>query len=125
MPFERWRYPADWPRISQRIRARARGRCEGPAGRPLEAPGRCGALHGEPHPVTGSKVCLTVAHIVNPDPMDCRDENLAALCNRCHLNHDRPHHIAKAKANRRRARAAGDLFSGPYAFGLDRRRARG
>jgi hypothetical protein len=126
MPFDRRRYPADWPAISRRIRARAAGRCEGPPGRELEdEAARCMARHGEPHPLTGSRVVLTVAHVHDPDPMNCSDSNLAALCQRCHLNHDRPHHLEKARQNRRRRRAAGDLFLGPYASALDRGRANG
>jgi hypothetical protein len=30
---------------------------------------------------------LTVAHL-NHDPQDCRDENLKAFCQRCHLRYD-------------------------------------
>lgn len=37
------------------------------------------------------RVQLGVAHINNV-PGDDRDENLAAWCNWCHLNHDAPHH---------------------------------
>ncbi len=100
--------------ISKRIRARAEGRCEGPPGRELEDQAtRCRAHQGMPHPLTGSKVVLTVAHVHDPDPMNCSDSNLAALCQRCHLNHDRSHHIAKAKRSRRERRAVGDLFDPP------------
>lgn len=114
MPFDRRRYPPDWPAISRRIRDRSGGRCEGPLERDadtrgLDAMGRCTALNGRPHPVTGSRVVLTVAHI-NHVPMDCRPENLAACCQRCHLNYDRPRHVAAARRNRRARRACGDLF---------------
>lgn len=37
------------------------------------------------------RVVLTVAHL-NHVPGDDRDENLAALCQWCHLIHDRDHH---------------------------------
>lgn len=56
----------------------------------------------------------TVAHLGAPNPdgtpgnkhdkMDVRDENLAALCQRCHLNYDRDEHLANAAATRRRRR---------------------
>ena len=46
------------------------------------------------------KIVLTIAHLHEPDPMNCADDNLAALCQRCHLNHDRPHHLAKQRFNR-------------------------
>lgn len=60
-------YPADWPEISLHIRTvRAEGRCEcvGECGR-HPGPDRCTALNGKPHPVTGSRVVLTVAHLVS------------------------------------------------------------
>lgn len=102
MPMDLRRYPANWKEISQRIRfERARSACEW-----------CGAAHGQPHPDTGSTVILTVAHLgtVRPDgspgdkrdKMDVRDENLAALCQRCHLTFDRDEHAANAAATRRR-----------------------
>jgi hypothetical protein len=126
LPFERWRYPPDWPEISRRIRARSGGRCEGPPARLLEAGAdlatvameinsyRCDARQGRPHPVTVSTVVLTVAHVRDMDPMNCAGDNLAALCQRCHLELDRPHHIATARRRRRERRAAGDLFTGLY-----------
>ena len=62
------------------------------------------------------KVILTVHHIgvVKPDgmpgdphdKMDCRDENLAALCQRCHWIADLPIHIQKAQEAIRRYRHA-------------------
>jgi hypothetical protein len=114
MTFNRKKYPPEWPAISKRIRARAHGRCEGPPGRELEdEPARCPARHGFPHPITGSKVVLTVAHVHDPDPMNCSDSNLYALCQRCHLNHDRPQHVANARRSRRARRAVGDLFDPP------------
>lgn len=36
-------------------------------------------------------VVLTIAHL-NHDPADNRGENLAALCQWCHLNYDKEHH---------------------------------
>ncbi len=98
------RYPKNWGRISLDIRfGRADGKCEW-----------CGAVNREPHPITGSKVILTVAHLGVPhadgrpgnkhDKSDCRPENLAALCQRCHLSFDRPDHLARAAATRERKR---------------------
>jgi 5-methylcytosine-specific restriction endonuclease McrA len=58
------------------------------------------------HPLADSirqvRTVLTIAHILNPDPMDVRDENLQALCQRCHLRHDAAHHMANARATRLR-----------------------
>lgn len=114
-PSERARYPADWPAISLRIRERAGGRCEcfGDCGRDHDeeacaesvpyVEARCEAQNGRPHPVTGSKVVLTVAHL-NHTPEDCRDVNLLAMCQRCHLKYDAAHH-----AETRAARKAAEL----------------
>lgn len=88
MPFHRERYPPDWEEISKRIRARAGNKCE-----------FCGAENYKPHPVTNSKVILTVAHL-NHTPMDCRDENLKALCQKCHLTYDAQHHAQNAAKTR-------------------------
>ncbi len=100
MPMDYTKYPADWSEISWRIRAmRAKWACEW-----------CGAKQCEQHPVTGSRVILTVAHLGvdkpngapgdKNDKMDCRDENLAALCQRCHLNYDRADHLETQRLNR-------------------------
>lgn len=102
MPFDRSQYPADWLDISRKIRVgRAKGFCEW-----------CGAVAGHAHPVTGSVVVLTTAHLGVPhddgrpgdknDKLDCREENLAGLCQRCHLNYDREDHIRHARETRRR-----------------------
>lgn len=61
-PENRSRYPKNWPEISRRIRfERAQGRCE-----KIIDGVRCTARHGEPHPITGSKVILTTAHLGRP-----------------------------------------------------------
>ena len=41
-------------------------------------------------------------------------KNLRALCQRRHMLHDRPHHLAQRWITYRRRLAAGDLFLGPY-----------
>jgi hypothetical protein len=91
------RYPSYWRGLSWVIRnIRAQGRCEW-----------CGAENGKPHPVTGSKVVLTVAHVADHDPANCSYLNLASLCQRDHLRHDRAHHAA---TRRRRITGTPDLF---------------
>jgi len=78
MPINYKKYDKDWRNISSQIRfERAQNRCE-----------NCGAENYKPHPLTGKKVVLTVAHL-NRDISDNRPENLKALCQLCHLNHDR------------------------------------
>lgn len=105
-PEERARYPRDWKHISLRIRERAGWRCEGSPGFYPD----CRAANAEPHPVTGSKVVLTVAHL-DHTPENCADENLMAMCQRCHLTYDAAHHAANSRKRRMAAKADGDLFS--------------
>jgi 5-methylcytosine-specific restriction endonuclease McrA len=85
-PENRSRYPADWPAIRRAIRERACERCEG-----------CGAANHQPHPITGSKVVLTVAHL-DHQPENCDSANLRAWCQRCHNTYDAPHRAANRKA---------------------------
>ena len=47
------------------------------------------------------RVVLTIAHL-NHTPGDDRDENLKALCQWCHLHHDKEHH-AETRAKRKDA----------------------
>lgn len=99
-PENKIRYPADWKKISHRIRfERAGGCCEcgGECGRHLGR--RCPAVHGEPHPVTRSRVVLTTAHL-DHTPENCADANLKAMCQRCHLSYDLAFHIANAARTR-------------------------
>ena len=85
------RYPDDWKEISQRIRfERAKGRCEW-----------CGAENYAAHPETGSRVILTVAHL-DHDPANNGEENLAALCQRCHNRYDGPKRASNRKHNAHR-----------------------
>lgn len=95
----RHRYPREWPTISLWVRVCAGWRCEW-----------CDAVQAEPHPVTGSKVVLTVAHVHDPAPENCTPGNLAALCQRCHLNHDRAHHLANSAETRWKKRPMAALL---------------
>lgn len=97
MPIDYKKYPHNWKQVSKHIRFdRAGNHCEW-----------CGAENYKPHPVTGSKVVLTVAHIGLPkfpgdvgdksNVHDVRLNNLKALCQWCHNRFD-----AKDRAKRRR-----------------------
>ena len=87
----RHRYPPDWKGIADRIKTEAGWRCVA-----------CDAPHGpSPH-------ILTVDHIVDHDPANVSDENLAALCQRCHLRRQgmKPKPQTKAEAIERLRRRA-------------------
>jgi len=112
MPVDWSRYPRSWKRIRKAILRRAGNRCEW-----------CPAVNGQPNPFTGSKVVLTIAHLGEPfataadkhDKFDIRAENLAALCQRCHLRHDIDEHVASARktSEAKRERLEPTLFPLP------------
>ena len=131
----RWFYPIDWPELSQAIRfGRAKGLCEACArphkasvlclsdgrwyhdGRWTDGRGRtCAAPWGpDLDAARVTRVILATAHldhdVANSDP-----SNLKCLCQRCHIIHDRPHHLAQRWLTYRMRWAVGDLFLGPYA----------
>lgn len=78
LPENKARYPSDWKLRSRFVRFfRAKNRCEW-----------CGAENYKPHPITGSRVVLTTAHVYDDRPEASSLLNLAALCQRCHNRHD-------------------------------------
>jgi hypothetical protein len=109
-------YPIDWLEISRRVRfERAGDVCEG-CGRPHGAIVRTlpdgrwfdAARHtwrngrgrrtrwpdiGEAVQMRLTRVILATAHL-DHDPGDNRLRTLKSLCQRCHLIHDHPHHLA-------------------------------
>ncbi len=95
-PENRGKYPRNWKAIRARLLKRANYRCEGSPAYP-----DCRAQHGVRHPVTGSIVVLTVAHL-DGELVDHGDNNLAVWCQRCHLTHDRHQHARSARATRAR-----------------------
>jgi 5-methylcytosine-specific restriction endonuclease McrA len=92
------RYPADWKSIRAAILARAQYRCEGSPAYP-----ECRAANGEPHPVTGSTVVLTIGHL-DHTPEHNEPANLRAWCQRCHCTYDSAHHAETAAETRRKKR---------------------
>lgn len=102
-PENKARYPKDWKAISGAIRMRAGNRCEGSPAYP-----ECQAENGQAHPVTGSRVVLTVAHL-DHTPENCHPANLRAWCQRCHLNYDKHHHARTRQADRKAGTP--DLFA--------------
>lgn len=132
-PENKHRYPPNWKQIRASILKRARNRCEHCkvrqygighwsgetfyyeggniyyddfqyTGSYKEA--RAAADHinewcdGEPKRIV---IVLTIAHL-NHTPEDCRDANLRALCQRCHLRYDAQHHAQTAARTRRKKR---------------------
>lgn len=96
------KYPANWDEISLQLRNEVGWKCEW-----------CGAVYGQPHPETGSKVILSVAHLDN-DTTHNERSNLAVLCACCHLRYDAKYHAENARQTRIRnkraaARAAGQM----------------
>ena len=124
-PENRGLYPQNWPEIRARIIQRAKNRCEF-----CDVPNHWaiyrdirGQWYSVPPGVRNDKwhngwngarhkivrVVLTIAHL-NHDPRDCRDENLTALCQRCHNRLDIADRIAGRRRRHHQAAAISDLF---------------
>lgn len=121
MPMRRDAYPADWEKISRKVREKAGWRCEA-----------CGVKNaawiarqrddrriyrycepdfaGDQQWRPAVRVVLSVHHIGIPHPdgtpgdphdkMDVRDDNLVALCQRCHFLADIKLHVSNRRHNR-------------------------
>lgn len=130
-PENKARYPKGWPEISRRKREEAGNKCEW-----CKAPNRTlvyrfdtgeymlmdGAVHD---PNNGDllgyckgseapkgrfiEIVLTVAHL-DHTPENIDDDNLAALCQRCHNRYDQPKRIEGRRKRARAKLACGDLF---------------
>jgi len=74
----------EWKAFRARLLDRAGNQCEGTPQNP-----HCRAANGEPHPITGSKVVLTIAHM-DHDETHADDTRCRALCQRCHNQWDAP-----------------------------------
>lgn len=102
-------YPANWKYLRATVLFRAGNRCEGSPRFPI-----CRAVNYQPHPITGSKVVLTIAHMNHDETCDDL-ELLRALCQKCHLTYDAEHHARNAAVTRRQRLANADLFAGAHA----------
>ena len=91
-PENKARYPANWQAIRAEIKERSGDRCEGSPGYP-----ECRVPNGAPHPVTGSTVVLTVAHLDHM-PENVEPANLRHWCQRCHNTYDALTRAAGRKA---------------------------
>lgn len=112
MPINYKEYHPKWRLISRLIRFnRAKNKCEwcgAPNGELVyrEKNGTCHlwpeGMAGEALTIDGykaTKIVLTVAHI-DRDKNNNQFNNLAALCQRCHLRHDHKQHIDNRKYGR-------------------------
>ncbi|CAA2108964.1 hypothetical protein MBUL_04457 (plasmid) [Methylobacterium bullatum] len=133
----RFFYPIDWPQLSAVIRfERAGGSCEGcgrPHGRMVyhlgdgrwwdaeagtwrDGRGKSLLVLPDLEELMGglrtTRVVLATAHR-DHDTANNAEANLAAWCQRCHLDHDRPEHRRRRWRTLFRRRATGDLFRGP------------
>lgn len=102
MPIDYKLYVGLTKEIRAAVRNRSGNRCEGSPAYP-----DCRAENGKPHPVTKSKVILTMAHLDhNPENNDL--SNLRDWCQRCHLKYDERIHREHAAATRaaRKAKVA-------------------
>ena len=134
----RFFYPIDWPQLSAVIRfERAKGRCEvcwrphgqrvfhlgdgrwwdGEEGSWRDGTGRFICLAIGADDVLGrvrtTRVVLATGHR-DHDTANNGPKNLAAFCQRCHMNHDRPEHQRRRWRTLFRRKAIGDFFKGPY-----------
>jgi hypothetical protein len=136
-PQYKWFYPIDWPQLSAMIRfERAKGRCQRcgrPHGREIQhlgdgrwwyedertwRNGRGRALSrlarvGDDIAVRTTRIVLAAAHL-DHDPTNNRMRNLKALCQRCHMLHDREEHRRRRWVTLRMRKSIGDLFLGLY-----------
>ena len=105
MTFVKERYPPHWADLRRAVLERAGHCCEGSPRYP-----DCRAANHAPHPVTGSRVVLTVAHRHGSSTQSEDLDDLRALCQRCHLTYDAALHArAAAETRRQRRLAAGQL----------------
>ena len=116
------KYPADWKAIRQEVLERAGHKCE-QCGVPNHAwrirptgqwsMDEVAAIDMAEHVRDITYIVLTIAHR-NHDPSDCgtlgNRPNLAALCQRCHLAHDKQHHLRNSWNTRRAKKRTAELF---------------
>jgi 5-methylcytosine-specific restriction endonuclease McrA len=134
-PENKARYPKDWKAIRARILERAGNCCEQckVANHTRIARGTgedadtymtddarwycadTGECYGERRMsdydvLRMTDIVLTIAHL-DHTPENCADDNLKALCQRCHLRYDAEHHARSSQATRHSRKAIGDLFA--------------
>ncbi|TAG49780.1 MAG: hypothetical protein EAZ30_02795 [Betaproteobacteria bacterium] len=112
------RYPSNGTQIREQRLAKAQHRCEHcrvpdraigyrniagdfvPLGVDADAPVGCKRM----------RIVLTIAHLYDPSPENVAEDNLAALCQKCHNTLDAPMRARNARNTRRNRKAIGELF---------------
>lgn len=105
MPIDYSKYHKKWTLIRRLILKRADNRCEmcNVSNYAIGWRNNTGRFHvDQGHTPNGAKIIkiiLTIAHL-DHDKRNNRFDNLKALCQRCHLNHDRPQYVHSRKYGR-------------------------
>ncbi len=109
-------YPPNWQEITDRVRfnransqCECRGQCGHHHGKNPGSQARCKARHDQAHPVSGSLVLLQTAHL-DHTPSNVDDDNLLAMCQRCHLAYDGHEKAQRLKRSRHKAKAWRDWW---------------
>ena len=95
-----------WWHLSQR-------RHPGGQAEPLKAAGHSQACRRPARTIRTTKVVLATAHLGH-NPSNNSPRNLKALCQRCHMLHDREEHRRRRRIALRKRNALGNLFLGRY-----------
>lgn len=104
-PENKDRYPDNWDEIRERIRERAKDKCE-----------NCGVVNHSyvnkytreiclPDEYNAIRIVCTTAHL-DHNPENCEDENLAFWCQKCHNSYDMPHRIQTRRATKLKGQLA-------------------
>ncbi len=126
MPVNMSKYPSNWSEIRKKILLRAGGRKKDPrVGAKCEFCGvqnysvrlssgvileQCSSYknarkvadHHNKYPSQlgdAAVIVLTIAHLEDPNPQNCNDDNLAALCQRCHNKYDMKMRVQNRKTS--------------------------
>jgi len=121
-PEDRHKYPSNWMNIRLKILERAGHKCEfcGVMNHDVGYRDRNGKFWSTPGHMADAaaldgdkiiKIVLTIAHI-DHDPTNNDPENLKALCQKCHLNHDKDQHRLSRQKTRRKKLKIIDMFEG-------------
>jgi hypothetical protein len=105
------RYPKSWRDMVSQARERSGNRCECKGQCGFLHPGvRCNAENGKPHPITGSKVVLTLAHEHGVPLEETSIDRMFHACQRCHLVYDKHIHRKNREETLRKRKGNGELF---------------